>query len=115
MFASIMANNAKLQKLLFFRMLPASLKFAVLRFGYQFFGESNSSVTVTNLGNLKLPEQMQPYVQKIDVIMTPRRGSPYGCTVISYQDQFMINISRFCHETELIDVFCEKLEAVLNG
>lgn len=114
-FSSVMAHNVKLQNFPVFRFLPSVVKFAVMRLIYHFFGESNSTVTITNLGNLKIPKEMKSYVRKIDVVMTPRRCSPYGCTIISYEDQFEINISRFCHETELIDVFSGKLNKILNA
>ena len=111
--ASIMAYNVRTQQAWYFRFIPWFVKRACLRFGYRFFGESNSSVTVTNLGNVQLPEQMQPFVENIEVILTPRARSPYGCAVISYDGQVAINISRFGREPELEDVFFHKLSAVL--
>lgn len=114
-FSAIMAHNVWLQNFPVFRFLPSAVKFAVMRLIYRFFGESNSTVTVTNLGNLKIPKEMKPYVRKVDVVMTPRRCSPYGCTIISYDDQFEINISRFCHETELIDIFSDKMNEILHA
>lgn len=111
--ASIMAYNVRTQQAWCFRFIPWFLKRACLRFSYRFFGESNSSVTVTNLGNVQLPEQMQPFVENIEVILTPRARSPYGCAVISYDGQVAINISRFGREPELEDVFFHKLSAVL--
>ena len=97
-----------------FVFLPSAVKFAVMRLVYRFFGESNSTVTVTNLGNLKIPKEMKSYVRKVDVVMTPRRCSPYGCTIISFEDQFEINISRFCREAELIDIFSDKMNEILH-
>lgn len=112
--ASIMAYNVKTQVSWFFRYLPRVLKYAVMRLAYRYFGESNSSVTITNLGNVKLPESMRPYVKKIDVVLTPRVHSPYGCAVISYEGILSINISRFCEESELETIFSRKLEALLQ-
>lgn len=112
--ASIMAYHVKAQHNWLFRHIPLVIKCAFMRFVYQFFGEVNSSVTVTNLGNVQLPDVMQPYVQSIDVILTPRRRSPYNCAVISYAGYMSINISRFSREPELEDVFFQKLTAVLQ-
>lgn len=111
--ASIMAYNVKMQENWLFRMIPRSIKCACLRFGYRFFGESNSSVTVTNLGNINLPMEMQPFVKHIEVILTPRIGSPYGCALISYNGTVNLNISRFSVYPELETVFFEKLYAIL--
>lgn len=113
--ASIMAYHVKAQHNWLFRHIPLCIKCAFMRVIYQFFGEVNSSVTVTNLGNVQLPEQMQPFVETMDVILTPRRRSPYNCAVISYAGLAAITISRFSREPELEDVFFRKLHAVLQG
>lgn len=112
--ASIISYNVKTQLNVFFRFLPRAVKYALMRFVYRYFGESNSSVTITNLGNVKLPEQMQPYVRKLDCILTPRVHSPYGCAVISFGNILSINISRFCEESELEAIFVRKLDSLLT-
>lgn len=111
--SSIMAYNVRSQLNLLFRFIPRALKFAALRIGYRFFGESNSSVTVTNLGNLKLPAEMTQFVKNVEVILTPRAHSPYGCAVISYGELLSINISTFCRHSELDEVFSRKLNEIL--
>lgn len=113
--ASMMAYNVRSQENWLFRHIPLSVKCAFLRFGYRFFGESNSSVTVTNLGNVQLPQEMQPFVENMEVILTPRRRSPYNCAVISLNGLVYINISRFAREPELEDVFFRKLHAALQN
>lgn len=112
--ASIIKYNVKTQLSWFFRLLPRVLKYALMRLAYRYFGESNSSVTITNLGNVKLPEQMKPYIQKLDCVLTPRVHSPYGCAVISYGGILSINISRFCEESELETIFVRKLDSLIN-
>ena len=94
--------------------IPEETKDALMRFVYRYFGESNSSVTITNLGNVKLPEQMQPFVRKLDCILTPRVHSPYGCAVISFGNILSNNISRFCEESELEAIFVRKLDSLLT-
>lgn len=111
--ASIMAYNVRMQENWLFRHIPRFIKCACLRFGYQFFGESNSSVTVTNLGNLQLPEEMRSYIETVEVILTPRISSPYGCALISYNGFVHINISRFSKNPELEEVFFQKLNSIL--
>lgn len=112
--ASIIAYNVRTQMNVFFRFLPRALKYAVMRLAYRYFGESNSSLTMTNLGNVKLPEAMAPYVKKLDCVLTPRVHSPYGCAVISLGGILSINISRFCEESELENLFVSKLDSLLE-
>lgn len=111
--ASIMAYNVKTQHSLAFQMIPLAIKCTLMRFVYRFFGESNSSVTVTNLGNIRLPKEMQYYIEDIQVALTPRIRSPYNCAIISYNGMLSINISRFPQRSELEDLFMEKLRSIL--
>lgn len=112
--ASIMAYNVRTQASLFFRYIPRALKCAAMRLAYKYFGESNSSITLTNLGNVTLPAQMEPHVKGLQVILTPRAGSPYNCAIIAFGGMLTINLSRFCLRPELEEVFFSKLEEVLK-
>lgn len=113
--ASIMAYNVKTQSSWYFRAIPRNIKCALMRFAYHFFGESNSSVTVTNLGNVRLPDEMQPFVEKIEVTLTPRVRSPYNCSILSYNGLLTIHVSRFPQHTILEDIFFRKLNALLHS
>lgn len=113
--ASIMAYNVRLQQSQAFRIVPLSLKCALMRFVNRYFGETNSSVTVTNLGNVVLPQEMHSYVEHIEVILTPRMRSPYNCAVISYNGMLSINISRFPQVSELEEIFFARLYSMIMG
>ena len=113
--ASIIAYNVRTQNAWYFRIIPLRLKLAFMRLAYRYFGESNSSITLTNLGNVRLSKEMQPYVENIQVTLTPRANSPYNCAIISCNGQLSIQISRFLENSELEGIFREKLEALLLG
>ena len=111
--ASIMAYNVRTQANPLFRCIPVALKCAAMRIAYKYFGESNSSITLTNMGNIQLPQEMAPHVESIRCVLTPRAGSPYNCAVIAMNGKLTITLSRFCHHTELEEVFFHKLGKVL--
>lgn len=111
--AAQIAANVSARRSLLFRMIPMKLKLAVMRLAYSFFGECNSSITLTNLGSAALSEQMQTYVKGLDVLLTPRRKSPYNCGVISLGDVTSISITRFGRSPELEELFFGKLRSVL--
>ena len=113
--SSIMAYNVRTQRSWLFRCIPLFIKSTFMRIAYRFFGESNSSVTVTNLGNITLPEEMQRYVEDIHVYLTPRTRSPYNCSVLSYGGRLHIVVSRFGEKPELEEVFFRNLRQVLQG
>ena len=110
----VASGNVRTQRLWFYRMLPWQLKRAALRFGYRFFGESNSSLTLTNLGIVKMPEELQDQVVDFQCWMTPRVSSPYGCTILSFGDKLTLNMSRFCPTDELGEKFFRNLRAIIE-
>lgn len=110
----LISSTVRTQNLGIFRIIPWKIKSSCMRIGYRFFGEVNSSLTLTNLGRVQLPAQMQPYVENVQAFLTPRTGSPYGCAVLTYGDTVNINMSRFCEKPELDDIFFAKLQAVME-
>ena len=113
--AGIIAYNVKTQASPLFKILPSSLKCWLMRLAYRFFGESNSSITFTNLGNIALPEMMLPYVKDIRLTMTPRARSPYNCGMFTYNGQFFMNLCRFPEESRLEEIFFARLQEVIYG
>ena len=113
--AGIIAYNVKTQASPLYKILPSSLKCWLMRVAYRFFGESNSSITFTNLGSIALPEVMIPYVKDIRLTMTPRARSPYNCGMYSYNGQFFMNLCRFPEESKLEAIFAKKLQDAIYG
>lgn len=113
--SAMVSYNVRTQNAWFFRMIPWKLKSAALRLGYRFFGESNSSLTLTNLGLVRFPEALQPYVKDFSSWLTPRVSSPFGCTVLSYGDKVTLNMSRFGEEDPLGQLFFQKLKEVVES
>ena len=108
---SAMASyNVRTQNAWYFRFMPWKIKGALMRLGYRFFGESNSSLTLTNLGLVRLPEELYDHVTDIRCWLTPRVSSPYGCTVLSYNNKLTLNMSRFCLHDELGEIFFRKIK-----
>lgn len=112
--SGIIAYNVKTQNMPVFKLLPAGLKCGLMKLAYRFFGESNSSLTMSNLGNISFPEIMAPYVESFMLTMMPRVRSPYNCGMYSYNGTFFINLCRFPKKSELEGIFSRKLQRVLN-
>lgn len=107
--------NVRTQNAWYFKILPWKLKSACLRLGYRFFGESNSSLTLTNLGIVNLPEELKDRVVDFQCWMTPRVTSPYGCTILSFGDQLRLNMSRFCPTDELGNRYFSAIRKIVEA
>lgn len=112
--AAQISRNVRIQKHPLFRIIPRAIKCTAMRTAYRFCGENNSSITLTNLGPVVLSEELKKYVRYVDVHLTPRRQSPYNCSLISCGDITSISISRFGAEPELETLFFQKLRKLLE-
>ena len=59
------------------------------------------SLSMSNLGAVKLPEEMKPYIERFDFILGVQATTPYNCGVISYGDLLCFNFIRDIKESEL--------------
>ena len=113
--APTISRNVRLQRSILFRIIPRGIKCTAMRIAYSFLGESNSSITLTNLGNVALSEEMAAHVRGIQVYLTPRRHSPYNCSLISCGENTDIVVTRFGAQPELDDLFFAKLRSIVES
>lgn len=111
--AEIMATYTKAEGFPLYQVLPLMIKVSLLRFVHQFWGESNSCISLSNLGVITMPNEMGNYVESMDFVLTPRIKSPYNCGIVSYDGAMYVNFSRRSSEPELEEVFFTKLREVI--
>lgn len=109
----LITTNVRTQKLFVFRILPLPVKDAVLRVIYHFYGERNSCLSLSNLGEIICPEEISRYIQQIDFTLSPRRDSSYNCGVVSFNGILSIQFSRSCAASELEAIFFERLRQIV--
>ena len=56
---------------------------------------------LSNLGSVRLPEAMAPYVRRMDFIIGVQAAAPHGCAVVSWNGTAYINCIRNIREPEL--------------
>ncbi|MBR6800928.1 MAG: hypothetical protein IKM61_04180 [Eubacteriaceae bacterium] len=94
-------------------LVPLWIKCMALRFINDKFGECNSCISLSNLGNISLSSELDEYVENMHLILTPRRKSPYNCGVVSFCGMMSITFSRICIENDLAEIFFEILQCNL--
>ena len=50
--------------------------------------------TVSNLGQVTLPDCIQQELERLDFMLTPRVHSPYNCGIVSLGDTLSLTITR---------------------
>ncbi len=91
------------------KVIPLFIKNTILRIIWDANGEKRSCLSISNLGNVKIPEVMKPYVEGFDFILGNRATTPNNCGVISYNGKMRVNFIRSIREPYLERKFFTKL------
>ncbi|MDF2984987.1 MAG: alcohol acetyltransferase [Eubacterium sp.] len=102
---SVMASNIKLEKMLVARFVPVFIKNIAMRYGFKNFGENSKTITLSNIGNIKLPAAMSKHISHMEAIIYPTDKSPINCGVCSVNDNLTVTFSRTILEADIIRSF----------
>jgi len=99
--ASVIATNVNDEKNALLRLVPLPIKNAVMKAVFDSVGERKSCLSLSNLGQVKLPDQMAQYVERFDFILGVQAAAPYNCGMLSFGDTVYINFIRNIREAGL--------------
>ena len=94
-------TNVKDEENMLLKLAPLFLKNIVMKLVFLAVGEKKSTLSVSNLGAVKLPEPMNEYVKALDFVLSVQSAAPYNAGVISYGDELRMNIIRNIKEPRL--------------
>ena len=91
------------------RILPLIIKQPLMRLGYHILGNDKcTSATLSNLGLVKLPQQMSRHINRLDVLLGLPRGGRSECAVVSCCGKTSINFTRIMESPAIErEFFCE--------
>ncbi len=90
----VIATNVNNEKNPLVRLIPLPIKNAVMKAIFDSVGEKKSCLTLSNLGQIKLPSVMEPYIERFDFILGAQATAPYNCGMLSFGDTVYINFIR---------------------
>lgn len=102
-------TNASTQRNPLIRVVPLFLKDFVVRMFYTKVQDKNSSAGLTNMGALRVPEDMKPFIERFDIYMGQPFSSRTNCAIISFEDTLTINFASSIMETDVERYFFRKL------
>lgn len=95
------ATNVRDEQSALVKIIPLPIKNIVMKAIFDTVGECKSCLSLSNLGAVKLPLAMSPYVERMDFILGPQANAPHNCGVLSFGDTLYINFIRSTREPEL--------------
>lgn len=106
----MIATNIGSERILAVRMVPLFVKNMIMKAVFDSVGERKSCLSFSNLGLVKLPKEMEPYIERFDFILGVQASAPYNCGVVSYGDTTYVNFIRNIRESELEYHFFKALQ-----
>ena len=98
---SRLTTNVNSEKAFVLQIMPLFIKNMAMKLVFRLFGECKSCLTVSNLGQVKLPDEVAKYIDRFDFVIGPQSQAPSNCGVLSFGDTLYINFIRNVVECDL--------------
>lgn len=99
--STMIAANVTSERIFAVKIMPLFVKNLVMKAVFNAVGERKSCLSLSNLGAVTMPDEMMPYVERMDFILGIQATAPYNCGVLSLGDTLYINFIRNIKEPEL--------------
>lgn len=105
--AAKIAANVGAERSFILKIMPLFIKNIAMKAVFNLFGERKSSITISNLGLVEIPEEMKPFVNRFDFILGEQALCRNACSVVSYNGNLNISFLRTVKESEVErEFFC---------
>ncbi len=99
--ASRIKTNVKDEQNLFLKVTPLFLKNLIMKIVFTLVGEKKSMLSLSNLGVVRIPDEMSEYVDRFDFVLSVQSSAPYNIGVLSYNGVTNMSIIRNITEPRL--------------
>ena len=97
----VIATNVGDERNPLVRLIPLPIKNAVMKAVFDSVGEKKSCLSLSNIGQVRVPAVMEEYIERFDFILGVQAAAPYNCGMLSYGDTVYINFIRNIKDAEL--------------
>lgn len=106
---AVLSANVGNEQNLAMRVVPLFIKNFFMDIAYRLYGESRYTSNLSNLGVVRVPEAMEPFVERFDFIMGPPRFNTHGAAALSHGGTLYLSITSVVEETEVERLFFTEL------
>ncbi len=95
----------------FVKAVPRFLREAGTKFVFAFFSEDVKTMTLSNVGMIDLPKDMERFVDRAEAIVYPTERSPINCCMCSVNNKMTISFIKSIRDMEFLRFFFRFLAA----
>jgi hypothetical protein len=104
----LFSYNVSNQKNIFLRSVPIFIKALAMRFVYRSSARANTT-TVTNIGNIQVEEEYQPYIRHFSAMLSRSAGQNMKMAICSYQNTMVLTITSVLQDISIQKCFFRTL------
>lgn len=95
------SKNVHTERIRFLQAMPLFIKNIAMKWTFNMVGDRKTTSSISNLGNIKLPDEMQKYVERLDFLLGPLSRNRVVCGALSYNGVLTMNFIRTIEESTL--------------
>ena len=108
--SKMIETNVADERSLIIRFIPLFLKNIVMKMVFNSIGEKKSCLSFSNLGVIRVPEEMGELVDRFDFILGPQAQAPYNCSAYTWDGRLNVTFSRDIKESRLESYFFREMQ-----
>lgn len=97
------------EKSLTLRLMPSPVKDMIAPSIYSFFGEGQYTSGLSNLGIVRMPEEMEDYIERVECYPPPSIGNKVKAMITSYHDHMYISFGNLSKDRMLEREFFRRI------
>lgn len=101
--------NVKLSKKFIIKIMPMFIKKHILSLSEKVLGDNYCTTTLSNLGLISFPKEMEKHIDEIGFMLGKSRGKPGSVSCVGYRNNLYITFTRKIKESEFERLFFTKL------
>jgi NRPS condensation-like uncharacterized protein len=102
---NVVSEYVKFEKSGLVRFVPLLLKNVFIKLGYALWGDSKSTITLSNAGIVLLPQKMHEFIDNFEIVLYPGKKVPINCGICSFNDKLTITFTRTIIEADILRFF----------
>ena len=106
------AANVALEENFAVRCLPLLVKKPIIDTINKHHGDAYCSQTLSNLGQVRIPEEMRPYVTEFDFILGRQRGNSGAVSCAGFDGKLFLHLSRNIYGAEFEQFFLDRASSL---
>lgn len=98
---AMLNGNAAIEKNPLMRVIPSFLKDFGINVLYKLTGERATSSLISNIGLIKAPKEIEPYVEKMSLVLAQGMVNAARCGAVSYNGTLALSVTNIYESTDV--------------